>query len=215
MMAGVTRPAPRRTSLEEAYLAAPEHLVAEIIDGALITSARPAAPHARASSMLGVFIGGPFDGGVGGPGGWIILDEPELHFHARRRSAAATRTRRAPRPGHDADVLVADLAGWRRERMPEIPDGVGFTLAPDWVCEVLSPSTGALDRASKAPIYAREGVPHLWLVDPLLKTVEILRPTERKKWLTVDVFAGEIARCARSPSTPSSSTWRASGVADR
>ena len=83
----------------------------------------------------------------GGPGGWILLDEPELHLHG--------------------DVLVPDLAGWRRERMPELPDAAAFELAPDWICEVLSPSTAASDRAEKMPIYARERVAHVWLVDPI------------------------------------------------
>jgi Uma2 family endonuclease len=94
-------------------------------------------------------------GAGGGPGGWIVLDEPELHLHG--------------------DVLVPDLAGWRRERMPELPDAAAFELAPDWVCEVLSPSTAAVDRADKLPIYAREGVQHAWLLDPTAKTLEVLR----------------------------------------
>src|SRR5690606_2707049 len=79
----------------------PAHLVAEIIAGELVTSPRPAARHARASSRLGGCLDGPFDRGDGGPGGWIILDEPELHLHG--------------------DILVPDLAGWRRERMPKLP----------------------------------------------------------------------------------------------
>ena len=97
-------------------------------------------------------LDGPFDQGVDGPGGWVILDEPELHL--------------------GADVLVPDLAGWRRERMPEVPDTSGFELAPDWLCEVLSPSTAATDRVEKMPIYARESVRHLWLVDPIARTLE-------------------------------------------
>jgi Uma2 family endonuclease len=92
---------------------------------------------------------------VGGPGGWWIIDEPELHF--------------------GANVIVPDLAGWRRERMPQIPDVAYFTLAPDWVCEILSPSTGELDRTKKLSIYAREGVGHAWLIDPLARTLEVLR----------------------------------------
>ena len=135
----------------------PETLVAEIIHGALITHPRPAAPHTRAASRLGGALDGPFDRGKGGPGGWVILDEPELHL----------------RGGH---VLVPDLAGWRRERMPVIPmSAAAFELAPDWVCEVLSPSTVATDRAEKLPIYAAESVSHVWLVDPLVRTLEVLR----------------------------------------
>lgn len=147
--------AKRRATYEE-LLAVPKHLVAEIIDGQLITHPRPAAPHARAAARLGMKLGGPFDLGDDGPGGWIILDEPELHLHG--------------------DILVPDLAGWRRERMPTFPkEAAAFELAPDWICEVLSPSTAATDRADKMPIYARERVAHLWLVDPILKTLEVLR----------------------------------------
>ncbi len=133
-------------------LDAPAHRVAEIIDGTLHTHPRPAMPHARASSSLGVKIGGPFDNNPGGPGGWWIVDEPELHF--------------------DEDIVVPDLAGWRRERMPEFPDTAYVTLAPDWACEVLSPSTRKLDLCGKRPVYAREGVAHLWLVDPLARLLE-------------------------------------------
>ena len=109
-------------------------------------------PHARASSSLGVKIGGPFDYDAGGPGGWWIIDEPELHL--------------------GEEIVVPDLAGWRRERMPEYPDTAYFTLAPDWVCKVLSPSTRKVDLHEKRPIYAREGVAHLWLVDPTDRTLE-------------------------------------------
>jgi hypothetical protein len=106
--------AKRRATYED-LLAVPEHLVAELIHGALVTQPRPAAPHALAASVLGIELGGPFHRGKGGgPGGWILLDEPELHL----------------RGGH---VLVPDLAGWRRERMPEVPATTAFELAPDWV----------------------------------------------------------------------------------
>ena len=112
----------------------------------------PAAPHARASSSLGVKIGGPFDYDAGGPGGWWIIDEPELHL--------------------GEEIVVPDLAGWRRERMPDYPGTAYFTLAPDWVCEVLSASTRKVDLHEKRPIYAREGVSYLWLVDPIDRTLE-------------------------------------------
>jgi Uma2 family endonuclease len=135
--------------------ALPPHVVGEIIAGELHVSPRPAAPHAWASSRLGGELMAPFDRGRGGPGGWIILDEPELHL--------------------GEDVLVPDLAGWSKERMPQPPRTAAFTLAPDWVCEVLSPSTTAWDRASKLPVYAREGVRHVWLVDPELRTLEVFR----------------------------------------
>jgi Uma2 family endonuclease len=133
----------------------PDIMVAEIVDGELHASPRPALRHARASSSLGVDLGLAYDRGRGGPGGWWILDEPELHF--------------------GRNVLVPDLAGWRRSRLPVIPDTTFCTLAPDWVCEVLSPSTASLDRAKKLAIYARERVAHAWLVDPILRTLEVLR----------------------------------------
>ena len=153
-------PAKRRATYED-LLAVPEHLVAEIINGALVTMPRPAARHAWTSSSLGGELHNPFMRGKGGPGGWILLDEPELHLHG--------------------DVLVPDLAGWRRERMPELPDTSAFELAPDWICEVLSPSTTATDRAEKMPIYAREQVKHLWLVDPIARTLEVCE-LERGRW---------------------------------
>jgi Uma2 family endonuclease len=152
--------------------ALPENMVGEIIDGELYTQARPAGPHTVAASALGMFIGPPFGYGRGGPGGWVILDEPELHL------------------GSDPDVLVPDLAGWRRERLPEVPSTVEITVAPDWICEVLSPSTAAKDRAKKLRIYAREGVKHAWLVDPDPKTVEVYR-LESEHWVLLMTYAGD------------------------
>lgn len=151
----------RRTARRATYqdvLDAPPHMVAEIVDGALHLQPRPAPLHAVAySSLVGELVG-PFHKGRGGPGGWWILDEPELHF--------------------GEDILVPDLAGWRRERMPDYPDTAYFTLAPDWVCEILSPSTRKFDLEEKRPIYAREGIGHLWLVDPSARTLEAFRLTD-------------------------------------
>jgi Uma2 family endonuclease len=147
-------PARRRATYED-LVAVPPPLVAELINGEIVTHPRPAAPHAVASSVLGMEIGAPFYRGKGGPGGWVILDEPEIHLHG--------------------DVVVPDLGGWRRERMPEVPAAPAFELAPDWVCEVLSPGTVSVDRVDKMPIYARERVTHVWLVDPLAQTLEIFR----------------------------------------
>lgn len=129
--------------------------VGELIAGTLYSSPRPASPHALAASALGGELYPLFHRGKGGPGGWILLDEPELHF--------------------EEDVLVPDLAGWRRERMPEVPAVAAFTLVPDWLCEVLSPSTATLDRTRKLPVYAREGVRHVWLLDPLARTLEVFQ----------------------------------------
>jgi Uma2 family endonuclease len=130
----------------------PEHYVAEMFDGELYASPRPAVPHARAAIKLAAKLDGPFD--LDGPGGWIFLPEPELHF--------------------GNDVLVPDIAGWRRERLPCLTHEAYLTLAPDWVCEVLSPSTEAIDRGKKLRIYAREGVAHAWLVNPLRQSLEVL-----------------------------------------
>ena len=130
----------------------PDHVVGEILDGELIVSPRPAARHALAASVLGHHLVGPFQLGSGGPGGWWILDEPELHL--------------------GQDVLVPDLAGWRRERMPKVPDVVAFELAPDWTCEILSPSTTRIDRGIKTDLYRRYGVPYYWIVDADARTVE-------------------------------------------
>lgn len=146
---------PRATYADLAAL--PKHLVGEILHGELIVSPRPGPNHTHASSDLGMLIGSPFRFGRGGPGGWRILDEPELHL--------------------GEDVLVPDLAGWRLERMPERPKTAFFELVPDWVCEVLSPSTEVVDRGTKLGIYQREGVAHLWLLSPRSDslTLEVLR----------------------------------------
>lgn len=160
----------RRKATYDDLLRVPEHLVAEIVDGELYTSPRPAARHAYASSGLGVDLTAPFARGRGGPGGWWILDEPELHLAE--------------------DVLVPDLAGWRWERMPSIPDVVAFELAPDWVCEVLSPSSARLDRIKKMAAYARHGVGHAWLVDPIAKTLEVYR-LQDGLWLRIGAHEGD------------------------
>jgi len=142
----------RQPATYQDVLDAPPNMVAQLIGGTLHLHPRPAFRHARATSTLGVRIGGPFDSGPDGPGGWWILDEPELHL--------------------GEDVLVPDLAGWRRARMPDLPDAAHSELAPDWVCEVLSPGTRAIDLTDKRRIYAGVGVPHLWLVDPTARTLE-------------------------------------------
>jgi Uma2 family endonuclease len=144
-------------------------MVAEIVDGELHASPRPAPRHAVAGSAVGVLVGGPYDHGRGGPGGWWILYEPELHL------------------GRDA--LVPDWAGWRRTRMPRVPDTAYFPLAPDWVCEIVSPSTASLDRVKKLTIYAREQVSHAWLIDPLARTLEVLR-LEAGRWTILGTHAG-------------------------
>jgi len=168
----------KRRATYQDVLDAPAHKVAELIDGELVLSPRPAKPHAMAASVLGEELGPPFKRGRGGPGGWIIIDEPEIHF--------------------GADVLVPDLAGWRRERMPIVTtEEAFFTLAPDWICEVLSPSTRKLDRAEKLPIYAAAAVSHAWLVDPVARTLEVYR-LENGRWLLLATHADD-ARIRAEP----------------
>lgn len=163
-------PAQRHATYDD-LLKVPDTRVAEILDGELFTFPRPASPHAQASSTLRGTLD-PFARRIGspeGPGGWWILFEPELHF--------------------GADIIVPDLAGWRRERMPVLRNVAYFDLAPDWVCEVISPSTARVDRVRKVPAYAREGVGHLWLVDPLQQTLEVFR-LEGPRWVLVGTHGG-------------------------
>ena len=168
-------PLERRATYQD-VLAAPEHFIAEVIHGVLHLNPRPAKPHAAAASALGEELGPPFKRGRGGPGGWILLDEPELHL--------------------GADIVVPDLGGWRRSRMPVLTnDEPFFTLAPDWICEVLSPRTSKVDLTEKLPLYAREGVPHAWIVDPLQRTLEARR-LEGGKWLILDVWRDDAKVCA-------------------
>ncbi len=151
-------------------LSLPPNRVGQIVNGRLYSQPRPAFKHAKSGSVLGFELGPPFQRGRGGPGGWWILDEPELHL--------------------DAHVLVPDLAGWRRERLPQLPDVAWLDLAPDWVCEILSPSTMRLDRSEKMPIYAACGVSHLWLVDPSAQTLEAYA-LSGGQWMLLGTFAGE------------------------
>ena len=157
----------RKLATYEDLFDLPDNVVGEIIHGQLITHPRPAPKHVVASSAIGDELVGPFQKGRGGPGGWWILDEPELHLGPH--------------------ILVPDLAGWRRERLPAMPDTAFFTLPPDWICEVLSPGTVRMDRADKIPIYAEYEVSFLWLIDPALHTLEafVLRDG---RWLLERVY---------------------------
>ena len=159
-----------KTATYDDLVALPPNVVGEIIDGELIASPRPALIHARAATRLSSGLGGPFDRGNGGPGGWIILYEPELHIVGQ--------------------VLVPDVAGWRRERMPEMPHADWSELAPDWACEILSPGTAKIDRGRKMRHYAAAGVRHAWLIDPLATTLEIYR-LDGDGWRLVYTHAGE------------------------
>jgi Uma2 family endonuclease len=161
----------QRPARYEDLLALPDNLVGEIIDGELHAQPRPAPKHALASSSLTEELLGPFSKGRGGgPGGWWILDEPELHL--------------------GPDVLVPDLAGWRRERLPALPEAAWFELPPDWACEILSPATARVDRMLKMPRYAANGVAYCWLVDPAARTLEAFK-LSAGQWLLQGAFVDE------------------------
>lgn len=167
----------KRPATYEDLLKVPQDRVAEIVEGDLYASPRPAVPHSVSGSSLGGELVSAFQFGRGGPGGWWVLDEPELHL--------------------GDDILVPDLAGWRRERLLKPPDAPAITLAPDWICEILSPSTEQLDRARKLPAYARHGVPHAWLINPAARTLEVYR-AEGGRWVLVGTYADD-ARVRAEP----------------
>ena len=150
--------------------AAPEHLVAEIIDGELMTHPRPSRRHVAAASALGAELVAPFQNGRGGPGGWVILDEPDVQL--------------------GNSILVPDIAGWRRERLAGHPETNCFVVVPDWICEVLSGSTERRDRTVKMEIYAQAGVPHMWLVDPRLQILEAFE-LKSDQWAKVGAWSSD------------------------
>lgn len=162
----------RRSSsnLYDELRALPEHVVGEILNSELHATPRPRGPQVEAHTSLTALIRTPFGHGRGGPGGWIVLDEPELHLQD--------------------DVVVPDLAGWRRERLRRVPATGAFTMAPDWVCEVVSPSTERTDRSIKRDIYAREGVRHLWLVVPLARAIEAYG-LEAGRWVLIGTYTDQ------------------------
>jgi len=135
--------------------AAPEHLVAEIIDGTLLTHPRPSLRHSGAANALSAKLTSPFQWGTGGPGGWVFFVEPEIKL--------------------GDDLVVPDIAGWRRERLGSYPETNYLTVVPDWVCEVLSGSTEKRDRTLKMRIYGDAGMPHSWLIDPRLQVLEAFK----------------------------------------
>ena len=158
-----------RPATYEDLLKVPDGAVAEIVDGELHASPRPAPRHAVAGAVLGGLLVPRFFLGDDGPGGWWVLYEPELHLRD--------------------DVVVPDWAAWRRDRMPALPETPYFSLVPDWVCEVLSPSTASLDRVKKLAVYARERVPFVWLLDPAARTLEVLQLRDGR-WVILRTHAG-------------------------
>ncbi len=164
-----TLAAPRKPATLQDLDDLPEDVIGHIVDGELIVLPRPNIPHVLVATHLTADLVGPFRRGIGGPGGWIILAEPMIYF--------------------GEDLFIPDLAGWRKERF--IPLLKGPTrVAPDWICEILSPSTARFDRVTKLPAYARAGVAHTWLIDPSPRTVEVLR-LQDGKWLISSVFQRE------------------------
>jgi Uma2 family endonuclease len=147
--------------------ALPPNVVGEILYDRLVQHPRPGPKHVHVSSSLGDELVGPFQKGRGGPGGWRIYDEPELHLG-----------------GH---ILVPDLAGWRLERMPQLPETAYFDVVPDWVCECLSPATQRTDKGDKRLIYAELGIPNLWYLDPPARTLEVFHLT-RGEWVLTHTF---------------------------
>lgn len=154
----------------------PELLTGEILNGQLYAHPRPGGKHVSVATNLSIDIGGPFHRGRGGPGGWRILVEPEVHLAL------------------DTEVVVPDVAGWRKERLPTVPEGHKFTVVPDWVCEIFSPSTETIDKEIKMPLYAKYGVGYLWLIHPIKQTLDAYK-LNSGEWESLGSFnAGESAR---------------------
>ena len=164
-------PAPKRATLADLE-ALPEGMVGELIQGVLYTMARPRPRHQNASGSIFGDIQGAFQRGRGGPGGWWILVEPGIAM-----------------PSVDVDELSPDIAGWRKERVPVLPEG-RIDVVPDWVCEVLSPTTRSHDQRIKRPLYAQAGVKWMWVVDVDAKTLVVSR-NEGGRWLELGVFGDE------------------------
>jgi Uma2 family endonuclease len=165
----MAEPAKKRATYDD-VLAAPPHVVAEIIDGVLETHPRPSLRHGLASSALGVRLGEAFQFGSTGPGGWIFIDEPELHL--------------------GPNILVPDIAGWRKERLSGLLDTAYIDIVPDWICEVLSASTEGRDRGAKRRIYAEAGVGHLWLLDPRFQLLEVFALSEGR-WVLLGTWGSD------------------------
>ncbi len=176
-MAGTARP----RTLYEAIEALPEGVTGELIHGQLHAQPRPGGPHILAGSNLGAELVPRYGRGRGGPGGWWILIEPELHFV------------------RDTEILVPDLAGWHRERMPELPTDQRFEVVPDWVCEILSPATASKDREIKLPVYAHYGVAYAWLVEPKAQTLEAFTLREGAWVLEATYQAEDVVDAAPFP----------------
>lgn len=163
-------PARRPAKYEDLY-GLPENATGEIIDGELIVTPGRSRKHVYAGSSLGALVGPSYQfGHGGGPGGWIILIEPEIAL--------------------GANILVPDLAGWRRERFPQAEETNWIAVVPDWVCEILSPGTLRVDKVKKMPLYAAHGVCHLWLVDPLARRLDAFE-LDAGRWVLLGTFVDD------------------------
>jgi len=158
----------QRTAVYEDLYTIPDAMIGQIISGELFAMPRPSPRHANSASVLTILIGKTFAVKNGGPGGWVILYEPEIQLGSH--------------------TLVPDIAGWKKERLPELPETNWIAVPPDWICEVLSPGTARIDRKKKMPIYAQFGVPYLWLVDPIEKTMEIFK-LNAGNWVLMSVYS--------------------------
>ncbi|MFP5212662.1 MAG: Uma2 family endonuclease [Acidobacteriota bacterium] len=160
-------PATRKATHDDLYRL-PDNMIGEIVSGELIATPRPSRSHALAASLLGGEIIPPYcHGRGGGPGGWVIILKPEISL--------------------GADILVPDLAGWKRENYPANEPHNWISVPPDWICEILSPSTARLDKTRKMSIYAARGVAHLWLLDPTARTLDVFH-LDAGRWMVVGLF---------------------------
>ncbi|NLJ27076.1 MAG: Uma2 family endonuclease [Deltaproteobacteria bacterium] len=174
----MSEPVKRKAAYEDLF-SIPENMTGEIINGELVVTPRPSRKHIYTATALGGEVIPPYQFGRGGPGGWIILMEPEI--------------------GLGEHILVPDLAGWKEERFPDEEPHNWISVVPDWICEVLSPSTLKRDKMEKMPIYARRGVPYFWLIDPVAETLDVFR-LEHGNWMVAGLYV-EDAKVRAEPFT--------------
>ncbi|HEX3763053.1 MAG TPA: Uma2 family endonuclease [Kofleriaceae bacterium] len=165
-----TKPGPRTPTLADLD-ALPPGIVGEIIDGVLYTMTKPRMRHQRTTRLIGGTIGAPFDDERDGPDGWWIVTEPGIELP-------------------NTPEISPDVAGWRRTRMPEMPNDEPIRMVPDWVCEILSKSTRRHDLLVKMPYYARVGVAYAWIMDLEARVLTAQR-LESGRWVTIGTYSDE------------------------
>lgn len=160
----MSMPAARLATYDD-LLALPHDVRAEVLAGQIVTAPAPLPRHSKIQGAIRRFVGGPFDDDDGhdGPGGWWIFVEVDIALGRH-------------------DIVHPDLSGWRRERLPNPADQRPITVVPDWICEILSPSTAARDRVTKRNLYAASGVRHYWIIDANARTLEAFELTGQR-WL--------------------------------